>query len=85
MSSREELYKKAESDRATRCGATVDPQQRKYGYSRDMSGTMYCWKVDNQYKEENELLKFKDWDMNVQKSSNVHGERGYVYVIYENK
>jgi hypothetical protein len=86
--SREELYKKAESDWATRCGATNDPQQRKYGYSSPstgISGTMYCLKVENQYKEENELLKFKDWEKNKHKISNVHGEPGYVYVIDEDK
>lgn len=61
----EELFKKAELIGATRCGATKDLHMCKYGYSRSskgMSGTMYYLKVKNQCKEENELLKFKDWE-----------------------
>lgn len=87
MSSRQELYKKAKLDQATRCGATNDPYQRKYGYSRSsvgMSGTMYCLKVNDQYKEENKLLGFKNWEKNEHKTSNVNSKPGYTYVIVEN-
>ena len=73
-------------ENATRCGATIDPEERKYGYSRasvGMTGTMYCLAVDNQYKEENELLNFKDWPANKQKRSNAEEKPGYVYVIVE--
>lgn len=87
MSSKEELYDKANLAGATRCGATNDPDKRKYGYSRSsvgMSGTMYCLKVNNQYKEENELLRIKDWKKNKHKISNVDATSGYIYVIVEN-
>lgn len=87
MSGRDKLYKIAKSAQATRCGATNDPHQRKYGYSRSstgMSGTMYCLEVQNQYKEENELLGFKAWEKNKHQISNVNSEPGYVYVISEN-
>lgn len=84
---KEELYRIASSNRATRCGATEEPDRRKYGYSRSsvgMTGTMYCLKVDNMYQEENNLLSFKNWTGNVQKRSNVAGTPGNVYVIVEN-
>ena len=87
MSSREELYDQANSARATRCGATKDPHQRKYGYTRSsvgMYGTMYCLQVNNQYKEENELLSIKYWKKNKHKISNVDSKPGYIYVIVEN-
>ena len=87
MSSKKELYEKAKLVHATRCGATKDPEKRKYGYSRSsvgMSSTMYYLEVDDQYKEENELLKFKNWTNNKHKSSNVPQKPGYIYVIAEN-
>lgn len=81
-----ELHKIAKQDNANRCGATDDPNDRKYGYSRSSvgkTGTMYCLQVDNQYKKENELLNLKDWRDNVQKSSNVGEKKGYVYVLVD--
>lgn len=86
MSNKDQLHEVGRSSKATRCGATNDPEKRKYGYSRSsvgMSGTMYCLKVDNQYRAENELLGLKHWVDNVQKTSNVHATPGYVYVIVE--
>ena len=83
----EELYDIAKCDKATRCGATGDPNNRKYGYSRSsvgMSGTMYCSKVDNMNQEENKLLSCKNWTDNIHQRSNVARAPGYVYVIVEN-
>ena len=82
--SKEELYRIARGDEATRCGATGDPNERKYGYSRSsvgMRGTMYCSKVDNMNQEENKLLRLKNWTDNVQQRSNVSRAPGYVYVF----
>ena len=87
VSSRKELYDKANLTQATRCGATKNPHKRKYGYSRSrssMSGTMYYLKVDDQYIEENQLLKYKKWKKNKHTISNIQQRPGYIYVIVEN-
>lgn len=83
MASKQQLYTIAKWRNAVRCGATDNPDERKYGYSRRYVGTMYCLPVENMHQEENQLLSLKDWRDNVQKVSNVGEMKGYVYVIVD--
>ena len=86
MRNKSELNRIAQQDNAIRCGATDNPNERKYGYSRSsvgITGTMYYHPVKNQYKEENKLLDLKDWSDNVHKTSNVGEKKGFVYVLVE--
>jgi hypothetical protein len=67
---------------AIRAGATIDPQQRKYGYQAEgYSGVMYYANVDNMRKEENALLQLKQFRHNDHSRSNAQPERGTVYII----
>ena len=83
MVSKEQLYAIAKWSNAVRCGATENPDERKYGYSKRYVGTMYCLPVENMHQEENQLLSWKDWRDNVQKVSNVGETKGFVYVIVD--
>ena len=84
VSSKTELYNIAQLDNAVRCGATINPEKRKYGYSTQNSITMHFLEVKNMYSEENQLLSLKKWRDNIQQRSNVGSKKGNVYVITEN-
>ena len=85
VDSMHDLKTRAKSKNAVRCGATDDPNQRKYGYSHHIHGTMFYCRVSNMHSAEDELLSYKDWPDNVQKTSNAKAIRGYVYVIVQDK
>ena len=85
----EELKRHAKNSKrkAIRCGKTNNPHKRRGFYSRDpeyesaAGGTMYYFKTKNEKKAENKLLSLRNWEKNVQKTSNAPDEAGYVYVI----
>lgn len=80
--SKKELYAISPNKNAIRAGSTHDPDRRKYGYQSDgYVGTMYCAKVTNMEKEEDKLLRSKDFKCNIHKKSNAQPNEGYVYVI----
>ena len=84
VSSKTELHNIAHSKNAVRCGATINPEKRKYGYSTQNSRTMHVLEVNDMYSEENQLLSLKNWRDNIQQTSNVGSKKGNIYVITEN-
>ena len=77
-----DLESKARERKTIRTGATTEPERRKREYERDgYTGTMYFAATQNMKRAEDRLLAVCPCAMNMQRTSNVKEEPGYVYII----